>query len=599
MRIPCVQRPAIHSALTALLSCLVSALPLSAQKAATAPTPSDVVELPALTVTDTRDLPEPEKWRYTKIPNFEVISSASDRATQRLLRDFDIFTMAVGLAWPIKGRPAPPSTLIICNNGRQFEGFIPPSESAAKENRMSVTLNNREQAFIVLNLGINSITLDPATADVDMSTTASVTFDVDHYKQLYREYIRYLFSQTENRPPPWMEEGVSQILMTMEVDKRLIVLGELDGRSQSAPTAADTAAVPAEGEEEEADSAMTDARVEDVDFNVALNRKRLLSFNEFFGMARDSETALNPVGNNVWAKQCYAFVHMCRFGVRGRYKEALTKFVERTSKEPATEAIFEECFGVTYKKFLLELRGYIQSANYKYDEFKITGTQTLDAPLPEMRDATEGEAARIKGDAYRVAGKAAAARDTLAAAYVRGERDPIFLTTLGQAEIAAGNTDRARKFLEASAPKANRPSVLIDLAKLRLDDAIAHPAGADKKINDAQLASVLNPLLATRARPPARPEVYELIADAWLVAETKPKPAENLVVLTEGLKTYPRHAGIIYKTATLFAQIGNDVAARGLADHGLKVATTDAERARLTALKAKLPAPAPTPAPGG
>lgn len=600
MRIHRVSTSAIPSALTALLTCLLTASPAFAQKPApTTPTPTDVVELPALTVTDTRELPEPEKWNYTKIPNFEVISSAGDRTTKRLVRDFDIFTMAVGIAWPIKTRPMPPSALILCNNVRQFEGFLPPKQSDAKENRMSATLNDRERAFIVLNLGTNSINIDPALADVDMSTTGSVSFDVDHYKQLYREYVRYLFSQAETRHAPWYEEGVCQILMSMEVTKRLVVLGQLDGISQN--TGSTTPGIPAatEGEESEGseEATMTDARVEDVDFNIALNRRALLPFDAFFGVARDSATALNTVGNTTWAKQCYAFVHMCLFGRRGIYKEAFNKFAERAAKEPATEAMFQECFGKPYKKFLIELRGYIQAADYKYDEFKITGTQTLDSPLPELRAATEGEAARIKGDAYRAAGKAGEARNTLAAAYVRGERDPVFLATLGQAEMAFGNADRARKFLEASASKTDRPSVLIDLAKLRLDDAVANPGGADKKISDAQLASVLNPLIATRSRPPVSPYVYELIASAWLVAELKPKPEEHLIVLTEGLKTYPRHAGLFYKAALLYAHIGNANIARALVAQGLRISTDDADRARFNELKAKLPPPAPTAAP--
>jgi hypothetical protein len=598
MRIYRVSASAIHSALIALSCCFVSALPLSAQKPATStPVPSDVVELPALTVTDTRELPEPEKWSYTKIPNFEVISSAGERTTKRLARDFDIFTMAVGIAWPIKTRPMPPSALILCNNVRQFEGFLPPKESTAKENRMSATLNDRERAFIVLNLGTNSITLDPALADVDMSTTSSVSFDVDHYKQLYREYVRYLFSQAETPPAPWFEEGVCQILMSMEVYKRLVIIGQVDSVFSQEVNPADQVGPVDESDTAPETTTMGDARVADVDFNIALRRRALLSFEDFFGVARDSAIALNTVGNSTWAKQCYAFVHMCRFGRRGIYKEAFAKFSERTAKEPATEAMFQECFGKPYKKFLIELRGYIQAADYKYDEFNITGAQTLDTPLPELRAATEGEAARIKGDAYRAAGKAAEARNTLAAAYVRGERDPVFLATLGQAEMAFGNAERARKFLEASAGKSDRPSVYIDLAKLRLDDAIANPAGADKKISDGQLVSVLNPLLVTRSRPPVSPRVYELIAAAWLVAEKKPKPEENLIVLTEGLKTYPRHPGLFYNAAALYAHIGNVPVARALIAQGLKVSTEPSDLARFNELKAKLPAAAPTAAP--
>jgi hypothetical protein len=41
------------------------------------------VELPKFVVTDNRDLPPPEKWQYATIPGFEVLTNASERATQQ------------------------------------------------------------------------------------------------------------------------------------------------------------------------------------------------------------------------------------------------------------------------------------------------------------------------------------------------------------------------------------------------------------------------------------------------------------------------------------------------------------------------------------
>ena len=51
---------------------------------------------------------------------------------------------------------------------------------------------------------------------------------VDHDKQLYREYVRYLLSRSEPRLPAWVEEGLSQIIMRMEFDKRWIVFAKLE-----------------------------------------------------------------------------------------------------------------------------------------------------------------------------------------------------------------------------------------------------------------------------------------------------------------------------------------------------------------------------------
>ena len=555
----------------------------------TPPPAPEIVELPALSVTDTRELPQPESWRYTRIGEFEALSSASDRETRRLLRDFEMFRLALGIAWPMEFRPMPPSTIILCGRAGEFPRFIPEAERKTSGNRASLTLNNHEQAFIVIDLYTRTLTLDPSSVDVAPDAPIPTDFDVDHYKQLYREYVRYLFSQSVDRPPPWLEEGLCQIVMSMEFNKRLVVFGKIDNPNHiSVFQAAANASNAAAAEAGDTSSPLASAPVEDLDFNAALKRRRLLGFEDFFGVTGDSETARNPLGNNLWAKQSYAFVHMCLCGRQGRYKEAFNKLCARAAKEPVTEAIFQECFGKPYKKFLIELRGYIEFTDYTHREIKITGEHTLETPLPDMRDATEGESMRLVGDAYRLAGDAAAARDRLTAAYIRGERDPAFLATLGQAEVAAGNTDRARRFLEASALKSGRPSPLLDLSRLRLTDATIHPAGPNQKLTDPQLASVLKPLFDARKLRPLLPEIYETIALAWLGAETIPKN-ENLAVLTEGMKTFPRHPGIFHAAASLYRRIGNLDAARSLATHGEKISTSDNDRARFAELKAALP----------
>jgi len=592
-----VTRSAFPIALTALLFSTAAFRPgIFAADTPPALTPPDVVELPTLQVTDTRELPPPDKWRYTTIPGFEVISNASDRETRRLVRDFEIFRMALDIAWPMKKVPLPPSALILCGKGKSFDAFVPDAEAGPDRGKASLLLNNHEQGFILIDLALKNILAstiaadsssgqmnltysiagarDVATEDDDSAPEANATFEVDHYKQLYREYLRLLFSQSGERTPVWLEEGIAQIVMKMDFTDRLIVFGKI----QDANTAGNLAGMG----------------IEDQDFNLALRRKKLLSFDEFFGVTRDSETARNTIGNNPWAKQAYAFTHMCLYGMRGQYKKAFENFVARCRTTPATEEIFAECFGKPYKKFLIELRGYIDFTNFEYKEYRIKGKEILNTPPPEMRDATEGESERIKGDALRLAGKAASARDFSLAAYIRGERDPFFLATLGQSELAAGNNERAQKFLEASQPRAARASALLDLARLRFDAANLKPAGTGKRLSAGQTASVIDPLLAARKLTPPLPGVYRLIAATWIRSASSPKP-ENQAVLAEGLKLFPRDSELVYDTAVLNFKLGNHEAARALSNYGEKIATDDNDHLRFAQLKSKLPPPAAKP----
>ncbi|MGC4071038.1 MAG: hypothetical protein QM760_00655 [Nibricoccus sp.] len=550
---------------------------------------SEIVELPTLNVTDDRELPPPDKWRYTQIPGFEVISNASDRNTTRLLRDFGIFQIALDKAWPMEKRPMPPTAIILCGKEKTFDTFVTEGKTGPDRVLPSTLLTGKEQSFILIDLALKTVTTSQLEADgssgqmqlqyavpgarsaesgaAEAGLDASTDFEVDPYKQLYREYIRHLFAQDAAPPPIWLEEGVAQIVVKMKVTPKDIIFGEL--------AETDTQGV---------------GSIEDPDFPTALKRRTLLSFDEFFGVKRGDPQTLNTIGKNIWAKQCYAFVHLGLYGQNYRYKPAFEKLVARAKKEPVTPALFQECFGKPYEKFLVELSAYIQAPDYKHQQYIIKGKDRLTLPLPEMRDATEGESERIKGDALRVAGKPAAIRPSALAAYIRGDRDPQFLATFGQAELAGGDRERAGKLLAAAASKATRPSVLLDLAQVRYDAAIAKPAGAKRKFGEDQSSGILRPLITARTLYPSMPEVYRLIAQTWMQTEIPPKP-ESLVVLSEGLKIFPRDEALVYYTAALNLRLGYHQAALALVTYGEKIATSDTQRGQFARLKAQIPPP--------
>ena len=113
--------------------CLVAGLTWAATVSgfcATAPDPGPTTDtpplvLPKFTVNDLRELLPPESWRYARVPGLEILSQASDRETQKLLRDFQIFNEALDVVWPaLKGSHPTPLSLIVCGAGK-FAAFIP------------------------------------------------------------------------------------------------------------------------------------------------------------------------------------------------------------------------------------------------------------------------------------------------------------------------------------------------------------------------------------------------------------------------------------------------------------------------------------------
>lgn len=595
-----------------LAVCLFALIPLSlsvyGQKASgtTSPAPAagpddePVTQLDTLVITARTELPPPETWLTTTIPGFTIYSSASERASRKLIQDFENFRIALDAAWPIKAKIRRPATLILCGRAG-FEQFIPRSDHASfskDSGRASTTLIGRERDFLVVDMGTSTMSLNNLDFDLDTSALGAV-FEVDYFALLYREYVHYLLSQSDTPPPVWYEEGVLQIIQKMEVYPKYIRIGELRSVPSGKPKPSGFPSMPSmdgdgedsfgagEGDDEFSYGMET---IPDQDFNVALRRRRLLGFKEFFGVTRDSPAARTPIGNNVWAKQCYAFVHMCTYALPNKYKTALETLVARSAKEPVTEELFKECFGKSYSKMMVELRGYIGFTAYQFTDYVVKkGSERITSPPREFVYAPEGDAARMKAEALMLANNPEPAMPTLRGAYGRGERNPEFLATYGLAAYATNQGELARRMLsKAVEGKTTRAAAYAVYADLLLADAKAHPAASDgAHITPSQLAPVLELLFKARGLRPAQSQTYRTIAEAWLACSAVPKP-ENFTVLTEGLILFPKDLELVYLAARVSLKMKDARAAGALIGHGLAKAPDDAARARFSDLKAEL-----------
>jgi hypothetical protein len=556
---------------------------------------SPIVALPAYTVTDARDLPPPEAWRHTEIPGFEIISNASDRTTKRLLEDFNLFNQAIGIVWPaLVGRSPTPVTIILCGRGGKFDAFVPKTADAGPQQGMaSLFLRDNERSTIVVDLQTKELNL--SGLDIGLNGVENNGgIEVDSYKQLYREYVHSLLARSTPRMGAWLEEGLTQLLMGMQVSPTLIEFAKLEDPNTISQAQATAAVINAAGDADD-NAILQTAPAEDRDFNAALARTGLLSFEDIFAVKHDSAIARNPLGSK-WAKQSCAFVHMCLYQNGQRFQKGFVTFITRSAKEPITEAMFKECFGIGYKAMLLELRGYISFTNYKSLGWSSKKGEGLRASGPiVLRDATESEVGRIKGEALLLAGHADTARTALITPYTRGERDPRLLAALGLYERGAGNADRAKKFLEAATTaKVVRPLAYLELSRMRLEAAQAAAGGPEAQFTSTQTSAIVAPLFIARLQPPSMPETYDLIADAYVRSVDNPKP-DTMSMLIEGVNLNPRRVSLVYKTAVLFIRLGDYKDAAILIEHGLKYAPPGAPQTRFADLKATLPPGTPMP----
>ena len=545
---------------------------LAATAAEPTKTPDPVLVLPNMKVTTTSNLPPPESWRYTKVGNFEVLSNASDKVTRDLLADFAKFTQAMTLVWSAPTTPLASSTIILCGKGGKFDAFAP---AAAKQDDAivpSLFLRNREQVAIIADLEADRVAIDPTNLMV--VGAGSADYEVDHYKQLYRDYVRYLLSQAQVRPPVWVEEGLSQIIMDIELNETSLIYGKINtlkGAESGGESADSDGTDP---------TANTDAVVGEQPFNVVLLHRKLIPLKQFFAITADSPEAQNPLGNNLWAKQAYLFVHFCLFGEDLRYQQALSTFLARLTREPLSEPLFKECFKVGYDQMARELRGYILRTKHKYQKYALKDDDKFTAKSIELREATQAEIGVIKGDALRLGGHQEEAYAIYRDTFLRGDRSPPLLAALGVAENTAGHPDRAEPLLEAAMKAGvNRPSACVELARLRLTGFIAKPGN---KLNTVQVGAVLKPLFTARQNPPPLPETYELIATTW-AKSTTPPTADNLAVLDEGIKRFPRDNDLECAAIQLYNSIGSTAKAAAIAQFALRF-SDDTGKARLKAL---------------
>ena len=554
--------------------------------------PADpVIELPKFVVTDSRELPEPESWRYAAIPGVEILSNASDRTTQRLIRDFEMFRDALNVVWRMPDQTNTPILLILCGRGGKFDAFVPAkAEGGPEVTRASVFLKGKERTAIVVDVEATVLNVLSVDADDPATGVNSTQFAVEHNKQLYREYVRYMMSKSVPRLPVWFEEGMAQIVMAMKFDKKFIEFGKLEDPNTVSAQAAMVASSNAAATAEDPDAAvLPGAPAEDRDFNAALAQRALLPWDQFFAVTYDSPEAMNPLGNNRWAKQAYAFVHMGLYGEGGIWQKPFTQFLMRATREPVTEALMKDCFKMTYKQLGLQMRGYIQVTNYTSKEYRIKGAGMPEPSPLALRDATQSEVGRIKGQAFLLGGKKAAARAELIAPYTRGERDPQLLAALGLLEKSDDREDRARKFLTAAvAADTADADAYLELARFKFDDAVKSAGAPDIPFPADQRAEITRLLLKARSLPPQNPAVYELLADTWVHSPTPPQ-RDDLVPLVQGVQLFPARLRMVYETATLCADAKIYDAAHSLAEHGVKSAPDAATKAKFEQFRATLP----------
>lgn len=512
-------------------------------------------KLPAVVVEGAPVFSAPQSWLHGEIPGFEILSSASERATGRFLRDFQLLRSAVDVCLPGANQAAAGSSaeLILCGKGRGLEDFVPEQKAEDDTFLSGIFLQKDERVVIVADLRSGERTFD-----------AGSNVENDAYQAFNEEYFRFLLRRGLGaKPPPWLEQGLISLLSSIEISGNVVTIGKL------------TEGVRVE--ESPVDPEQTTTIISSNDFVRILGKSAIQPFDRFFSSSPPTGAA-----GVVWRAQAYAFTHMCLYGEGKRYQSAFLTFARRACRETVTESLFKECFGRGYKDMAIALRGYLEFTMHQYVQIQARHGQTLPEPASvTFREATDSESGRMTGTAFLLAGKTDRARDALFGPYSRGARDARLIAALGLFELERGDSARARTFLEDALRKNGKDmSACLALARLRFAEALEKMP----ELSPEQERNALEPLLAASKAAP--PSAEGLMLAAEIVGAGGNAPTEDAMkLLLGGVQLHPRNLRLVYACAAVCRKFGHEKEADALSEWGEKQAQTPESRALFAKLR--------------
>jgi hypothetical protein len=523
-----------------------------------------VVLLPPLIVEESRTK-KARPWYYAEGPGFEVLSRCSENITEEFARSFYRANQLLQILVPpqFQAKLSVPQEILLYQN--EMVKQLPPEmlREMTRINPGSVDFVF-SPVWVVPNLTLRDSDLDATYTIVDERV-----FDGSAMR-VAPEAVRHALESRTPPLPPWFIEGVMALYQRANQRSNSLELPPFFWVTQT-----ETSLLRAD----------------------AQHPRSLLPLADLFGAPASISGVIAPdTVAKPWRHQAALFIRWALDGKKATRRNAFFKFVEMASAAPASEAMFQECFGLDYADVQERLSDYLPQA------VKLGLSVGAEKSFPRLklavRGATVAEIARIKGDWERLsvnhvrrqypaltAKYLEQSRLTLLQPYERGERDPALLAVLGLSYCDAGEEKTARGFLEAAArAEINRPRVYLELAQLHYAEFLRDRG---VPLTSLQVQEVLAPLRRARALSPPLPALYDLTARVLSRAD-RPPTAEELDWIAEGARLFPFNPTLVLQAATFHVRYGEKSTAAQLVERGREIAGDEIARSQFEQLGAAL-----------
>jgi hypothetical protein len=499
-----------------------------------APTSGSAIQLPPFFVEDSDIKFSVWNWGYMAFPGYEVLTYCNRTTTNGFV--YGIARQAAILRdispAAFETQPSVPTALILMDQSQ--EAAI--SEDMKKVMKEPPADTNTAMAGLTTHrVYLPQLRLN----DAESTAVNLILGNLNNLDIVVLEptYIRYLMEQRIPRLPTWYVEAMTDLYRRAYFSSKSVEFSPIEWTTEKETT--------------------------------ALRRDRkhpraLLPMDSilFTRPGSAGESADEKARVRLWECQSELFLQwVLSDDSRGRIA-ALKKFLDLGDRGLRNEKAFRTCFGFGYSEAEKRLSDFLPTAVKDSVAF-YSSADRIDVPL---RDATKSEYARIWGnwelmeiqfvkaqDPDLVYPYIAQADQTLKAGFRKGERDSGFLAVLGLYGTDLTDSETARPALEAAvAAKAPYPRAYVELARLRLKDALSAPRGPGKNLGPDQAEEIMRLLGEARQLAPPQDGTYLLHA-LTLANCAGPPTRRDMDILDEGLRDFPKDAELAAMVAALKA----------------------------------------------